>query len=99
MGLAIAYSVLVSIPFIGAQLGYLAWGAQFPGSRDFLARLEIVHVLIIPALLATLITVHLVTIMRQHHTQFPGPGRRERNVVGTPLWPAYALRSIGLMLA
>ena len=23
----------------------------------------------------------------------PGPGGRERNVVGTPLWPAYALRS------
>jgi ubiquinol-cytochrome c reductase cytochrome b subunit len=38
-------------------------------------------------------------IMRQHHSQFPGPGRRERNVVGTPLWPAYALRSIGLLLA
>jgi ubiquinol-cytochrome c reductase cytochrome b subunit len=37
--------------------------------------------------------------MRQHHSQFPGPGRRERNVVGTPMWPAYALRSIGLMLA
>ena len=38
-------------------------------------------------------------IMRQHHSQFPGPGRRERNVVGTPMWPAYALRSIGLLLA
>ena len=38
-------------------------------------------------------------IMRQHHSQFPGPGRRERNVVGTPMWPAYALRSIGLLFA
>ena len=38
-------------------------------------------------------------IMRQHHSQFPGPGRRERNVVGTPMWPAYALRSLGLLLA
>ena len=46
-----------------------------------------------------LITLHLAMIMRQHHSQFPGPGRRERNVVGTPMWPAYALRSIGLMLA
>jgi ubiquinol-cytochrome c reductase cytochrome b subunit len=33
--------------------------------------------------------------MRQHHAQFPGPGRRERNVVGTPMWPGYALRSLG----
>jgi ubiquinol-cytochrome c reductase cytochrome b subunit len=99
MGLAIAYSVALSIPFVGAQLGYLVWGAQFPGSPDFLPRLEIIHVLVIPIALVILITMHLGMIMRQHHTQFPGPGRRERNVVGTPLWPAYALRSIGLALA
>ncbi len=99
MGLAIAYSVALSIPLIGAQLAYLVWGGQFPGSSSFLPRLEVVHVLLIPAALTVLITVHLVMIMRQHHSQFPGPGRRERNVVGTPLWPAYALRSIGLMLA
>jgi ubiquinol-cytochrome c reductase cytochrome b subunit len=99
MGLAIAYGVALSIPFIGAQLGNIVWGGQFPGSRDFLPRLEIVHVLLIPAAIAVLVSAHLAIIMRQHHTQFPGPGRRERNVVGTPMWPAYALRSIGLMLA
>jgi ubiquinol-cytochrome c reductase cytochrome b subunit len=33
------------------------------------------------------------------HTQFAGPGRSERNVVGTPLWPAYALRSLALFAA
>jgi ubiquinol-cytochrome c reductase cytochrome b subunit len=99
MGLAIAYSVALSIPLIGAQLAYLVWGGQYPGAPSFLPRLEIIHVLLIPAALAVLITVHLVMIMRQHHSQFPGPGRRERNVVGTPLWPAYALRSIGLFLA
>ncbi|MCW3068445.1 MAG: ubiquinol-cytochrome c reductase cytochrome b subunit [Solirubrobacterales bacterium] len=99
MGLAIAYSVALAIPFVGAQLGFLIWGGQFPGSADFLPRLEIVHVLLIPLAFAVLITMHLAMIMRQHHTQFPGPGRRERNVVGTPLWPAYALRSIGLLFA
>ncbi len=99
MGLAIAYGVALSIPGIGAQLGYLIWGSQFPGSRTFFPRLEIVHVLVIPLALIALITLHLAIIMRQHHSQFPGPGRRERNVVGTPMWPAYALRSIGLLLA
>src|SRR5438270_499663 len=99
MGLAIAYSVAFSIPGIGAQLGYLVWGRPFPGSSSFLPRLEVIHVFLIPAALAVLISVHLAVIMRQHHSQFPGPGRRERNVVGTPLWPAYALRSLGLMLA
>ena len=99
MGLAIAYSVAFAIPLIGAQLSYLIWGGPFPGSSSFLPRLEIVHVLLIPAALAVLITVHLVMIMRQHHSQFPGRGRRERNVVGTPMWPAYALRSLGLLIA
>ena len=99
MGLAIAYSVAFSIPLIGGQLGYLVWGGSFPGTSSFLARLEIVHVLLIPAVIATLIVAHLAIIMRQHHSQFPGPGRRERNVVGTPMWPAYALRSVGLLLA
>jgi ubiquinol-cytochrome c reductase cytochrome b subunit len=99
MGLVIAYSVALSIPFVGAQLSYLVWGGPYPGSSSFLPRLEIVHVLLLPAALALLITIHLVMIMRQHHSQFPGPGRRERNVVGTPMWPAYALRSIGLLFA
>jgi ubiquinol-cytochrome c reductase cytochrome b subunit len=99
MGLAIAYAVALSIPFIGAQLAYLVFDGPFPGSSSFLPRLEIVHVLLIPAALTVLITVHLAMIARQHHSQFPGPGRRERNVVGTPMWPAYALRSIGLLLA
>ncbi len=99
MGLAIAYGVAMSIPLVGAQLAYLVWGGQFPGASSFLPRLEIVHVLLIPIALATLITVHLAMIMRQHHSQFPGVGRRERNVVGTPMWPAYALRSIGLLFA
>ena len=37
--------------------------------------------------------------MRHNHTQFAGPGRREDNVVGTPMWPGYALRSLGLLFA
>jgi ubiquinol-cytochrome c reductase cytochrome b subunit len=99
MGLAIAYAVAMSIPLIGGQLATLIWDGNFPGSERFLPRLEFVHVLLIPAALTVLISVHLAMIMRQHHSQFPGRGRREGNVVGTPTWPAYALRSIGLMFA
>jgi ubiquinol-cytochrome c reductase cytochrome b subunit len=99
MGLAIAYSVAMSLPVIGGQFSSLIWGGQFPGSSGFLPRLEIAHVLLIPAALAVLIGIHLAIIVRQHHSQFPGPGRRESNVVGTTMWPAYALRSIGLMFA
>jgi ubiquinol-cytochrome c reductase cytochrome b subunit len=99
MGLAIAYAVAMSIPLIGAQLSTLIWDGSFPGSARFFPRLEVVHVFLIPAALTLLITVHLAMIMRQHHSQFRGPGRREGNVVGTPTWPGYALRSLGLMFA
>jgi quinol---cytochrome-c reductase cytochrome b subunit len=98
MGLAIGYSVALSIPVIGAWIGTGIWGGQFPGSEVFIDRLFIAHVLIIPVALAGLITMHLAVIMRQKHSQFRGPGKTERNVVGLPLWPAYAFRSIGLML-
>jgi ubiquinol-cytochrome c reductase cytochrome b subunit len=99
MGLVIAYSVALSIPFAGADFAFLVWGGEYPGAEDFWPRLEIVHVLIVPVILGALITAHLLIIARQHHTQFAGGRRRETNVIGTPMWPGYALRSIGLLLA
>jgi ubiquinol-cytochrome c reductase cytochrome b subunit len=99
MGLAIAYGVTLSIPVIGANLAFLLWGGEFPGSSTFEPRLFILHVFVLPILIATLIGVHLAIIMRQKHSQFRGRGRREGNVIGTPLWPAYTLRAVGLMVA
>ncbi len=99
MGLAIAYSVAMSIPLVGAKLAFLVWGGEFPGAPAFEGRLFIAHVFILPAVLALLIGAHLAIIMRQKHSQFSGPGRKEGNVVGSPLWPGYALRSVGLLSA
>jgi ubiquinol-cytochrome c reductase cytochrome b subunit len=98
MGLAIAYSVAMSIPIVGGSFAFLVWGDEFPGSPSFWPRLEILHVLIIPVVLATLIVVHLVQIARQHHTTFRGGKADERHLEGTPMWPGYAFRSIGLLL-
>jgi ubiquinol-cytochrome c reductase cytochrome b subunit len=99
MGLAIAWGVAMSLPLIGGPLATAIWGGRFPGSGAFESRLFIAHVFILPAILAGLIAVHLAIIMIQRHSQFPGPGRREDNVVGTPMWPGYALRSLGLLAA
>jgi ubiquinol-cytochrome c reductase cytochrome b subunit len=65
----------------------------------FFGRLFAVHVFVLPALIAVLISAHLAMIVRQRHSQFRGPGRREANVVGSPMWPAYALRSLGWLAA
>ena len=99
MGLAIAYATTLSIPLIGGDVSFLIWGDQFPGSEDFISRLFIVHVLILPVIIGGLIAVHLLMIALPHHTQFRGGGATERNVVGTPMWPGYALRSLGLLFA
>ncbi|HTZ87437.1 MAG TPA: cytochrome b [Solirubrobacteraceae bacterium] len=98
MGLAIAWGVAMSLPLVGGPFATALWGGRFPGADVFESRLYIAHVFLIPAILAALIAAHLAMIMIQRHSQFPGPGRREDNVVGTPLWPGYALRSLGLFV-
>ena len=99
MGLAIGYATALSLPVVGAPFATLAWDGQFPGGEDFFSRMFIAHVFILPAVLAVLITIHLVLVARPHHTQWADPGRTERNVLGIPMWPGYALRSIGLFFA
>lgn len=99
MGLAIAYGVAESIPVIGPNLALLIWGGEYPGSEAFMSRLYIGHVLLLPMAIAGLLALHLLLVTLSHHGQFAGRRKSERNVVGTPLWPGYALRSIGLALA
>lgn len=99
IGLAIGWAVAMSVPLVGGSIATALWGGRFPGTSVFESRLFIAHVFVIPALLAGLMTLHLAIIMIQRHSQFPGPGRREDNVVGTPMWPGYALRSLGLFMA
>ncbi len=96
-GLRIAYSIVLSIPFIGRWAASLFFGGPFPGTET-ISRLFVFHVLVVPALIVVLLSVHLAILWHQKHTQFRGPGKREDNIVGTRLWPAYAARSIGLML-
>jgi ubiquinol-cytochrome c reductase cytochrome b subunit len=99
MGLAIGWSVAMSIPLLGGAVSTLLWDGPYPGGDAFLPRLFIVHVFVLPAVLAGLMALHLAMIARQKHTQFREPGRREDNVVGSPLWPGYALRSLGWLAA
>jgi ubiquinol-cytochrome c reductase cytochrome b subunit len=96
MGLAIAYGVAMSLPLIGGDVAHLIWGGEFPG-EVIQSRLYIGHVFLLPAVLAALIALHLTLIVRTRHTQFPDPPASEHHVVGTPMWPGYALRSLALL--
>ncbi|MFL5948491.1 MAG: cytochrome bc complex cytochrome b subunit, partial [Gaiellaceae bacterium] len=99
MGLAIGYSVAMSIPLVGANLALGIWGAPFPGDPAFMSRMFIGHVLLLPALIAALLGGHLALVAAKHHTQFRrGPRQTERTVVGVPTFPGQAPRSLGLFL-
>ena len=96
-GLRIAYSVLVSVPFVGPYLAFLAFGGEFP-TEGIISRLFVLHVMLFPALTIGLLTAHIAILVRQKHAQFPGPGATENNVVGKSLWPTQVFKSTGLML-
>jgi ubiquinol-cytochrome c reductase cytochrome b subunit len=95
-GLRIMYSVALAIPVIGTWIAFLLFGGEFP-AEDITSRMFVLHILVVPALIAGLMGMHLAVVWRQKHTQFPGPGRTEENVVGSPLWPSYAAKSAGLL--
>ena len=42
-----------------------------------------------------LIAAHLALVVYHKHTQFPGPGRTEGNVVGYPVFPVYTAKAGG----
>ncbi len=95
-GLRIAYSIALSIPLAGTWLASLLFGGEFPGP-DIINRLYIIHILLLPAAIVGLLGAHLGLVVRHKHTQFGGRGRTEKNVVGEPVWPRFAFKSIGVM--
>ena len=51
------------------------------------------HILLIPGIILALIGAHMALVWFQKHTQFPGPGRTEKNVVGVRVMPVFAVKS------
>jgi ubiquinol-cytochrome c reductase cytochrome b subunit len=96
IGLRIFYSVVLAIPLVGSWVAYLLFGGEFP-APDIISRLFVFHVMLLPALLIGLVALHLIILVLQKHTQFPGPGRTEHNVVGKRLWPQQTFKSVGLL--
>src|SRR3954463_12773837 len=95
-GIRIAYSVMESIPVVGTYLAYFVFGGDYPG-QDFIPRLFVIHVLLIPGILLALISAHMMIIWHQKHTDFPGPGKTEHNVVGTPFYPTFLIKTNGFL--
>jgi ubiquinol-cytochrome c reductase cytochrome b subunit len=83
-----------STPVVGSYMGFFIFGGPFPGS-EIIPRLYSAHVLLLPAAIVGLFTAHVGLVALQKHTQFPGPGKTNDNVVGYPVMPVYAAKAGG----
>ena len=93
-GLRFVDGLIRSIPLVGSYIEFFVFGGEFPGDL-IIPRLYIAHVFVIPGLLLGLIAAHMMLLVYQKHTQWPGPGRTNDNVVGYPLLPQYAAKAGG----
>ncbi len=93
-GVRAADGFMKSAPVIGTYMSFFLFGGEFPGDQ-IIPRLYIVHVLLIPGILLALIAAHMLLLVYHKHTQWPGPGRTEENVVGYPMLPVYAAKAGG----
>ncbi len=93
-GLRITEGLVLAAPVVGTWMSFFIFGGEFPGD-DFVSRFYTVHVLLIPGILLGLIALHLFLVVYHKHTQYPGPGRTEKNVVGYPLMPVYVAKAGG----
>ncbi|MEU6841960.1 cytochrome bc complex cytochrome b subunit [Streptomyces sp. NPDC046716] len=93
-GLKFAHGAILSVPIVGTYLASFLFGGDFPGD-DFIARLYPVHILLLPGIMLALVAAHLILVFYHKHTQFAGPGRSEKNVVGAPLMPIYMAKAGG----
>ena len=93
-GLRIIDGILKSLPLVGTYISFFVFGGEFPGI-DIVSRLYTLHIMIVPALLIALIGIHLMFVVVHKHTQWPGAGHTEKNVVGEPVLPTFAAKGGG----
>src|SRR5215212_8232241 len=93
-GVRAADGFMKASPVVGSYMSMAVFGGEFPGDQ-IIPRFFIVHVLLIPGLLLALIGAHMLLLVFHKHTQWPGPGRTEQNVVGYPMLPVYMAKAGG----
>ncbi|MEU1116604.1 MULTISPECIES: cytochrome bc complex cytochrome b subunit [unclassified Streptomyces] len=93
-GIRFAQGAILATPVVGTYLSFFLFGGEFPG-EDIIPRLYPIHVLLLPGVMLGLVVAHLILVFYHKHTQFAGPGKTEKNVVGAPLLPVYIAKAGG----
>ncbi|MFH8607242.1 cytochrome bc complex cytochrome b subunit [Streptomyces sp. NPDC018029] len=93
-GIRFMQGAILSVPVVGTYLSFFLFGGEFPG-EDIIPRFYPIHVLLLPGIMLGLVVAHLILVFYHKHTQFAGPGRTEKNVVGAPFLPVYIAKAGG----
>ena len=94
IGVRIISGLILSVPVIGTWLEWLIFGSEYSGDL-WISRFFLAHVLLFPGLLFALIGVHLGLVWYLKHSQYPGPGKHESNVVGERTVPGFGSKTLG----
>jgi len=93
-GIRFAQGAILSVPVVGTYLSFFLFGGEFPG-HDIIGRLYPIHILLLPGIMLGLVVAHLILVFYHKHTQYPGPGRDQKTVVGMPFMPVYMAKAGG----
>jgi ubiquinol-cytochrome c reductase cytochrome b subunit len=93
-GIRFAQGAILSVPVVGTYLSFFLFGGEFPG-QEIIARLYPIHILLLPGIMLGLVVAHLILVFYHKHTQYPGPGRDQKSVVGMPFMPVYMAKAGG----
>jgi ubiquinol-cytochrome c reductase cytochrome b subunit len=93
-GIRFADGAILSVPIVGTYMSMFLFGGEFPG-HDIISRLFPIHVLLLPGIMLGLVVAHLILVFYHKHTQYPGPGRDQKSVVGMPFLPVYMAKAGG----
>ncbi|MBB1244100.1 cytochrome bc complex cytochrome b subunit [Streptomyces durbertensis] len=93
-GVRFMEGAILAVPLVGTYLAMFLYGGEFPGT-DIIPRFFTFHVLLLPGIMLGLVVAHLILVFYHKHTQYPGAGRTNNNVVGFPLMPVYMAKAGG----
>ncbi len=97
---SIAYYISKSVPWVGDWIARLLFAGEFPAHAT-VPRFFFLHVMVIPAVLVSLVGLHMLVLIKQKHTE-PGANRKRKEarggqrLIGIPVWPEQSYISVSL---
>jgi cytochrome b-561 len=99
---SIAYYMAKSMPWVGDWMSRLLFAGDFP-SDGTVPRFFFMHVMLIPLTLIGLVSLHMLLLIKQKHTEPRSNKTRAeaqggRRLIGIPIWPEQGVISLSFFL-